>query len=56
MVWQALLVFFHAEFVKMMESSIQEVRPDAEAIEAAAGRNEEVPGTRVHRGVHLRMV
>jgi hypothetical protein len=54
-VWQTVLAFLPEEFVKMMESSIQEVRPDAEAIKVAMAGNEEVPGAKVHRGVHLRV-
>jgi hypothetical protein len=54
-VWQTILVFLPEEFVKMMESSIQEIKPDPEAIKAAAARNEEISGALVHRGVHLRV-
>lgn len=54
-VWQTVLAFLPEEFVKLMESSIREVTPDAEAIKTAAARNEEVPGAQVHRGVHLRV-
>lgn len=38
-----------------MESSILDVKPDAEAIRAALARDEEVPGAQVRRGMHLRM-
>jgi len=54
-IWETVLAFLPEEFVKMMESSIQEVKPDAEAIKAAVARNEEVPGAEVHRGIHLRV-
>jgi Siphovirus Gp157 len=54
-IWQTLLVFLPEEFVKMMESSIQETKPDAEAIKAAVAREELVPGAEVRRGMHLRV-
>jgi len=54
-VWQTVLAFLPEEFVKIMESSIHEVKPDADAIKGAVARNEEVPGAQVHRGVHLRV-
>jgi hypothetical protein len=55
-IWETLLAFLPGEFVKIIESSILEVRPDAEAIKAATTRNEEVPGAEVRRGLHLRVV
>ena len=54
-VWETVLAFLPEEFVKMMDSSIQGVKPDAEAIKAAKDRNEEVPGAEVRRGSHLRV-
>jgi hypothetical protein len=55
-VWETVLAFLPEEFVGMLESSIQEVKPDAEAIKAAKDRNEEVPGAEVRRCSHLRVV
>jgi hypothetical protein len=52
-IWQTVLAFLPEEFVKMMESSIQETKPDAEAIKAAVAREEKVPGAEVRRGTHL---
>ena len=43
------------EFAKALESSVQEIRPDANAIKAAAMRNEHVRGAEVRRGSHLRV-
>jgi hypothetical protein len=54
-VWQAVLAFLPEEFVRIMESSIQEVKPDTEAIKSAVARNEVVVGAEVHRGLHLRV-
>jgi len=54
-IWETVLAFLPEEFVKIIESSVQQVKPDAEAIKAAIARHEEVPGAQVHRGVHLRV-
>jgi hypothetical protein len=43
------------ELAKSLESSIQESRPDNEAIKAAVAQNEMVPGAEVRRGFHLRV-
>ena len=55
-VWETVLAFLPEELVKMLESSIQQVKPDAEAIKSAVSRNEMVPGAEAHRGMHLRVV
>jgi len=44
------------ELSKSLESSVQETKPDTDAIKAAALRQEQVPGTEVRRGWHLRVV
>jgi hypothetical protein len=49
-IWETVLAFLPEEFVRIIESSIEEVKPDSEAIKAAIARNEEVPGAQVHRG------
>jgi hypothetical protein len=38
-----------------LELSVQETRPNPDAIKAAAMRNEQVPGAEVRRGSHLRV-
>ena len=55
-IWETVLSLLPAELAKALESSIQETRPDNDAIKAAAMRNERVPGTEVRRGWHLRVV
>jgi hypothetical protein len=56
MVWEMVRSFLPEELVRMLESSIQEARPDNDAIKAAVARSEVVPGAEVRRGVHLRVV
>jgi len=38
-----------------LEASVQETKPDADAIKSAAMRNEQAPGAEVRRGSHLRV-
>ena len=54
-VWETVLSLLPEELSKSMESSVQEMRPNADAIKAAAMRNEHVPGAEVRRGSHLRV-
>jgi hypothetical protein len=54
-IWETVLSLLPDELSKSLESSVQEMRPDADAIKAAAMRNEHVPGTEVRRGSHLRV-
>jgi hypothetical protein len=54
-VWETVVSLLPDELAKALESSVQEIRPDADAIKAAAVRNEHVPGTEVRRGSHLRV-
>jgi hypothetical protein len=53
--WETVLSLLPDELSKSLESSIQETRPNADAIKAAAMRNEQVPGAEVRRGSHLRV-
>jgi len=53
--WEAVLSLLPDELSKSLESSVQETRPNADAIKAAAMRNEQVPGAEVRRGSHLRI-
>ena len=54
-VWGMLRSFLPEELAKMLESCIQETRPDIDAIKAAVAQNEVVPGAEVRRGSHLRV-
>ena len=54
-VWETVLSLLPDELAKTLESSVQETRPNADAIKAAAMRNEQVPGAEVRRGSHLRV-
>jgi len=53
--WETILSLLPDELSESLESSIQETRPNADAIKAAAMRNEQVPGAEVRRGSHLRV-
>jgi hypothetical protein len=54
-VWETVLSLLPDELVTALESSIQETRPDNDAIKAAVAQNEVVPGAEVRRGTHLRV-
>ena len=54
-IWETVLSLLPGELSKSLESSVQEVQPNADAIKAAAMRNENVPGAQVRRGSHLRV-
>jgi hypothetical protein len=54
-IWESVLSLLPDELAKALESSIQETRPDNEAIKAAVAQNELVPGAEVRRGSHLRV-
>lgn len=53
--WETVLSLLPDELAKALESSIQETRPDNEAIKAAVAQNGVVPGADVRRGSHLRV-
>ena len=55
-IWQTVLSLIPDEVAKSLEASIQEARPDNDAIKAALARNLVVPGAEVRRGTHLRVV
>jgi len=55
-IWETVLSLLPEELAKALESFVQGTRPNADAIKAAALRNEQVPGTEVRRGSHLRVV
>jgi hypothetical protein len=54
-IWETALSLLPDELANTLESTIQEARPDTDAIKAAEMRNEQVPGAEVRRGSHLRM-
>jgi hypothetical protein len=54
-IWETMLSLLPEELSKALESSIQETRPDNEAIKVAVAQNELVPGAEVWRGTHLRV-
>jgi len=55
-VWETVLSLLPEELGKTLESSIQQTRPDNDAIKAATARNEVVPGAEVRRGSHVRVI
>jgi hypothetical protein len=55
-IWETVLSLLPEGLAKTLESSIQEIRPDNEAIRAAVAKNEVVPGAEVRKGSHLRVV
>jgi len=54
--WETVLALLPEELAKSLELSIQEAKPDTDAIKAATLRQEQVPGAEVRRGWHLRVV
>lgn len=54
--WETVLSNLPDELAKTLESSVQETRPDNDAIKAAVAQSEVVPGAEVRRGLHLRVV
>src|ERR1035438_2932541 len=55
-VWETVLSVLPEELAKSLELSVQETKPDTDAIKAAALCQEQVPGAEVRRGWHLRVV
>jgi hypothetical protein len=54
-VWETTLSLLPDELAERLEFSIQETRPDYEAIKAAVAQDEVVPGVEVRRRTHLRV-
>jgi hypothetical protein len=54
-IWETVLSLLPDELAKALESSIQETKPNNDAIKAAVAQNEVVPGAEVSRGTHLRV-
>lgn len=55
-VWQTVLSLLPDQLALALMSSVQEKRPNAEAIKMAAMQDGQVPGTEIRRGSHLRVV
>ncbi|MFC5861756.1 siphovirus Gp157 family protein [Acidicapsa dinghuensis] len=55
-VWQAVLSLLPDQLAMTLMSSVQEKRPNAEAIKLAAMQDGHVPGAEIRRGSHLRVV
>ena len=54
-IWETVLSQLPDELVKLLESSVQEARPDNDVIKAAVARDEMVLGAELRRGTHLRI-
>ena len=54
-IWDTVISLLPEELAKTLKSSIQETRPDIEAIKAAVAQIGVVPGAEVRRGSHLRV-
>jgi len=55
-IWETVLSILPDELARTLELSVQEIRPDNDAIKSAVAQSEVVPGAEVRRGLHLRVV
>jgi hypothetical protein len=53
--WETVLANLPDELGKMLESTLEESRPDTDSIKAAILHEEQVPGAELRRGWHLRI-
>jgi ElaB/YqjD/DUF883 family membrane-anchored ribosome-binding protein len=53
--WETVLANLPDELGKMLQSTVEESKPDTDSIKAAIQREEEVPGAELRRGWHLRI-
>ena len=53
--WETVLANLPDELGRMIESTVEESRPDTDTIKAAIQREEQVPGAELRRGWHLRI-
>jgi hypothetical protein len=53
--WETVLAQLPEGLADALEASVRETTPDTDAIKAAAMRQEQVPGSDVRRGTHLRV-
>jgi hypothetical protein len=55
LLWETVLANLPDELGKMLESTVEESRPDTDSIKAAILHEEQVPGAELRRGWHLRI-
>jgi hypothetical protein len=53
--WETVLANLPDELGRMIESAVEDSRPDTDTIKAAIQREEQVPGAELRRGCHLRI-
>jgi hypothetical protein len=53
--WETVLASLPDELGRMLESAVEESRPDMDSIKAAIQREENIPGAELRRGWHLRI-
>jgi len=53
--WETVISYLPDELADTLEASVQEIRPDADAIKAASMNQEQAPGAEVRSGSHLRV-
>jgi hypothetical protein len=53
--WETVLANLPDELGKMLESTVEESRPDTDSIRAAIQRERNIPGAELRRGWHLRI-
>ena len=53
--WETVLANLPDELGKMLDSTVEESKPDTDSIKAAIQHEEEVPGAELRRGWHLRI-
>ena len=53
--WETVLANLPDELGKILESAVEESRPDMDSIKAAIQREENIPGAELRRGWHLRI-
>jgi len=53
--WETVLANLPDELGKMLQSTVEESKPDTDSIKAAIQHEEEVPGAELRRGWHLRI-
>jgi hypothetical protein len=53
--WETVLAYLPDELGRMLESTVEESRPDTDAIKAAILHDEPVPGAELRWGWHLRI-
>jgi len=54
-VWETIISYLPESLAEVLEASVQDTKPDTEAIKLAVLREEQVPGAEVRRRSHLRV-